>query len=181
MRKSNLRLAKRYSRALFELYDHDKLEHIKAAFFSLRDTWLDNIELREGLTNPAFPMEQRLEACREIAHYVRSDDDRFANFLILLLKNGRLYLIPEVALTFAALVDELRALLNVTVVSAFPLTDDEKGEIVTRMKHDYSPMVSVSWEVDPGLIGGLVVKAGDLVLDGSIQGSLDKIRKNLMA
>ena len=110
MRKSDLRLAKRYSRALFELYDHATLEHIKWALFSLRDTWLDSVELREALTNPSFPMAQRLEALREVASHLRADDEQFVNFLILLLRNDRLQYIPEIAVAFAALVDELHAL-----------------------------------------------------------------------
>ena len=180
MRKSDLRLAKRYSRALFELYEHTVLDHIKWAFFSLRDTWLENTEIREALTNPSYPIAQRLEAIRELSHFLRGDDERFANFLILLLRNNRLQFIPEIASTFAGMVDELHSLLNITVVSAFPLSEQEKGDIVTRMRHEYSPMVSVVWEVNAALIGGLVIKAGDIVLDGSVQGSLDKIRKSLM-
>ena len=180
MRKSDVRLAKRYSRALFELYDHETLEHIKWALFALRDTWLENTDLREALTNPSYPVAQRLEALREIAHHLRGDDEHFVNFLILLLRNNRLQYVPEIAVAFAALVDELHSLLNITVISAFPLSEEEKGDIVTKMRHDYSPLVSVSWEVDHDLIGGLVIKAGDMVLDGSVQGSLEKIRKSLL-
>lgn len=180
VRKSELRLSKRYAKALFELCDHAALDDVKDAFFNLRDTWLDNIELRDALTNPAYPVAQRTEALREISYYIRKDDEHFENFLLLLLRNNRLDLIPDLAKSFAGLVDDFKSMLNVTVVSAFELTDEEKGEILSRMKSDYSPMVSVSWEVNPSIIGGLMIKAGDLVLDGTLQGSLDKIRKSLI-
>ena len=180
MKKSSLRLAKRYARALFELYDHELLEPVKAGIYALRDLWLDNADLREALTNPAYPYPQRMEVLREVAFHARPSDEIFANFMVLLLKNDRLYYIPEIAVAFASLVDELQSLLNVIVVSAFPLSDAEKGEIEGKMRTDYSPMVSVSWEVNPALVGGLVIKAGDLVFDGSVQGSLEKIRKSLM-
>lgn len=180
MKKSDFRLAKRYSRALFDLYDHAVLENVKWAFFSLRDTWQTNTELRDALSNPAYALPQRMEALRELSYIVRKNDERFVNFLSLLLRNNRLYLIPDIAITFAFYVDELHAMLNVTVISAFPLSENEQEEILTRMKSDYSPMVSVSWEVDPGIVGGLIIRAGDLVLDGSVQGSLEKIRKSLL-
>lgn len=180
MKKSDFRVAKRYAKALFELYDHAALEDVKWAFFGLRDTWIANIELRDALANPAYLLAERMEALREVSSMVRNDDERFVNFLFVLLRNNRLYLIPEVAVSFAVLVDELHAMLNVTVVSAFPLSETEQGEILTRMKSDYSPMVSVTWEVNPAIVGGLVIKAGDLILDGSVQGSLEKIRKSLL-
>lgn len=180
MKKSDVRLARRYAKALFELYDHAVLEDVKWAFFGLRDTWLGSAEMRDALSNPSYPVAQRMEALREIAYMLRQDDERFVNFLSLLLRNERLHILPEVAISFATLVDDFQAMLNVTVISAFPLSEEEKKDIVTRMKADYSPMVSVSWEVNPSIVGGLVIKAGDLVLDGSVNGSLEKIRKNLL-
>ena len=86
---------------------------------------------------------------------------------------------PEVSEYFGRLVNELKKVLSLSVVSAFPLSDSERDEIVSRIQNEFGSMASISWEVDPGLIGGLVIKSGDLVLDNSVKGALGKIKLSL--
>lgn len=180
MKRSDLKIAKRYARALFDSYGNSEVEAIKVALQSFAKTFNENEELRTALANPGYPQPQRMEALREIGHFFRQDDEKFFNFLALLLRNGRLLFVADIAMYFSHLVDELRSLLSLTVVSAFPLSDPEKEEIISRIQAEHGSLATIAWEIDPLLIGGLLIKSGDLILDNSIKGSLDKMRKSLL-
>ena len=179
MKGSETKIAKRYARALFDLLDPSSVESVRDALRSFSDLWLESQDLRYAISDPAYAMPQRMEVVREISSHVGQNDERFVNFLMLLLKNSRMDLLPEVAVSFDRLVNELKSILSLSVVSAFPLSESEKGEIVSRIQSEFGSMASVSWEVDPALIGGLVIKSGDLVLDNSVKGALGKIKISL--
>ena len=179
MKASETRLAKRYARALFDLLGPSSVEAVRYSRRAFSDLWLDSQDLRYAISNPSYQMEQRMEVLREISSHVGQDDNRFVNFLMLLLKNSRMDLLPGISEHFGHLVNELKSVLSLSVVSAFPLSDHEKGEIVSRIQNEFGSMASVSWEVDPTLIGGLIIKSGDLVLDNSVKGALGKIKFSL--
>jgi F-type H+-transporting ATPase subunit delta len=105
----------------------------------------------------------------------------FANFLQLLVENDRFGYLPEIGQEFAAAVAQLKKSLALEVVSAFPLPSDERSSLETRIKGEFGAMASISWSVDPLILGGLLIKAGDKLLDGSVGGSLERIRAELVA
>ena len=106
-------------------------------------------------------------------------NDRGKRFVQVLADNKRLPLLPEIQAQFEALRAEEQATLDVTVTSAFPMSEQElerlKGALSKRFERDVS-MVS---EVDNSLIGGAIIRAGDTVIDGSLRGKLDKLAENI--
>ncbi len=100
-------------------------------------------------------------------------------FLALLADNGRLVLLPEIA----GLYDELRAqaenVVRATVTSAAELSDDEVAGIRTALERRFGSAVEVERAVDPALIGGAVINAGDVVIDGSLRGKLARLQSAL--
>ena len=108
-------------------------------------------------------------------------DDKGRNFLRLLADNRRLGFLPEVARLFQTLKDEAEGTVDVTVTSAAAMQDAEREQITAALGRKFGRKVRVHTEVDPSLIGGAVVRTGDLVIDGSIKSRLERMAFELTA
>ena len=97
----------------------------------------------------------------------------------MLATNRRLPLLGEIARQF----DILRALeeqnLDVEVVSAYPLTEAESEHLASVLRNKYEKEVTLTSRVDPNLLGGAIIRAGDTVIDGSVRGKLEKLGESL--
>ena len=106
-------------------------------------------------------------------------NEKARNFVQLLADNGRLLLLPQIAAQYAALRAEVENTIEVTVTSAFPLTA-EQGEKLTRaLTQRLKRTVQLTTTVDPSLIGGAVVRAGDFVVDGSLRGRVERLTNTM--
>ena len=106
-------------------------------------------------------------------------DDEGGNLIRLLVQNGRLALVPEIESLFEALKAEKQRTLNVRVTSAFALKPEQEKSIAAALKAKLGRDVTISSEKDPDLIGGLHIRAGDLVIDGSVRGKLQQLANEL--
>lgn len=180
MSKHNVRIARRYARALYESSKLEELDGVYSALADVTESWRDSIELRAALLNPAVNLEARSSVAREIGSRAFGGRPEVGNFLAILLENGRIETLPEVTEELKRIVDEVKKLLTLEIASAFPLDDGERSSFENRIREKFGTMASISWSIDPSLIGGLVVKHGDRVLDTSIRGSLEGIRAALL-
>jgi F-type H+-transporting ATPase subunit delta len=98
-----------------------------------------------------------------------------ANFIRLLADNRRLGLLPEIAQGFEALRAEAERTVEASVVSAAPLDDAARAALVSALKKRLDREVTLKCETDPRLIGGAVIRAGDLVIDGSVRSKLERL------
>ncbi|MBX7136392.1 MAG: ATP synthase F1 subunit delta [Oligoflexia bacterium] len=180
MSKSSLKVARRYAKALFDLCDKAKLDEMKSALVLFESAWKTNETLRGSMLNPAFPLDNRLAALSQICRQIKPGDQAFENFLALLLKNKRLAVISPIIAEFSAMIDLLKNLLTLEVTSAFELSDQERSSMLSKIQSDCGAMAAVNWKVDRQILGGLLIKAGDKLLDGSIRGSLQRAREQLL-
>ena len=97
------------------------------------------------------------------------------NFLKLLVQNGRVDSLPGIASQFAELVDAERKTVTAQVVSAQELTDAQRNDLLSALEVRLGRSISLSESVDGSLMGGAIVQAGDLVIDGSAAGKLEKL------
>lgn len=101
------------------------------------------------------------------------------NLVRLMVENGRLRLLPQVAVLFDALKADEESTLQAEVVSAFELTSDQKSKIAASLKKRLGREVTVVSTVNATLLGGAIIRAGDLVIDGSASGQLNKLASTL--
>lgn len=181
MRKQSRSIARKYASALFELYQLPQLDALKSSLFEAVRLWEDNSALRESLLNPALPLEERSQALRSLAQLIRPEDTNFSNFLVLLLRNKRLPELRLIADALSGIIDEVKRVLALRISSAFEIPLAEKDLIKSRIESEYGSMASIEWAVDPALIGGMIIKSGDKLLDGSLKGALDRLRVELLA
>ena len=177
------KVAKRYARALFELCQPQDFEPRRNALLHLAKDLEQNRELREALKNPAIPPAQRESVVRDLVQQAKPGDAILANFLATLLSNDRLSALNATIRIFSDMIEQFMRLLALEITSAQSLSDDQRralqSDIQKRVPQEYASMVSVEWKENRDLIGGMVIKAGDKVLDGSLAGSLDRVTRNL--
>jgi F-type H+-transporting ATPase subunit delta len=106
-------------------------------------------------------------------------DSNFAQFLALLVENRRAVLLPDIAALFEELKRESERVLKVTVRSAVPVADGQTDAIKLALKKRFGRDIELEQRVDPSLIGGAVIDAGDLVIDGSVRGRLARLESAL--
>ena len=106
-------------------------------------------------------------------------DEEGANFVKLLLQNGRMTLLPDIASIYEEMRAEDEGYIEVEVVTAYPFEKDAQKKLSTKLEKNLKKKIHMNVTVDKSLIGGVLVRAGDRVIDGSVRGQLQNLRKAL--
>ncbi|PAV26868.1 F0F1 ATP synthase subunit delta [Tamilnaduibacter salinus] len=104
----------------------------------------------------------------------------FRNFLTILSDNRRLLLLPQVAALFQALRAEQDRTVDVTLTSPYELSDEQQQKLKEALAKRLDRQVSLTADSDESLIGGLVIRAGDTVIDASVRGRLNRLSETLL-
>jgi F-type H+-transporting ATPase subunit delta len=182
----NNTIARPYAQAIFEVaQEHGTLAEFSASLAAAREL-LGDEQVVEFLARPSLSDDQRLEFLRGLFAKAAGETSVFAggsqhgtNFFRLLLENRRVAVLPEIADQFEALKAELENTIDVTVTSAGPVSDRQKDEISTALRERLGRDVNVEVEIDETLIGGAVIRAGDVVIDGSLRARLEGLANAL--
>ena len=103
------------------------------------------------------------------------------NFIRLLAESKRLPFLPEISQLFDQLKAEAERVVDVSITSAAPMNGDEADKLVAALERRFNRKVRMQTDVDPSLIGGAVVRAGDLTIDGSVKARLTRLAHDLTA
>lgn len=103
------------------------------------------------------------------------------NFIKVMAENHRLLALPEVLTSFTALKAEYEKEATVDVISATPLTSVQQDKLAAALAQRLARKVKLNCSVDPAVVGGMLIKAGDMVIDGSIRGKLDRLATALQS
>lgn len=134
-------------------------------------------KVKAALTSPALTAEQQVSTLAEICG---SDlGEKAKNFVSLLAENKRLLLLPVIAEQFENLKNKQEQLSQVTITSAFDLAEGTQSDLAKALEKKLNCSVEVSTTVDNNLIGGAIIRAGDLVIDSSVRGRLSKLTESM--
>ena len=181
----NNTIARPYAQAVFELAnDAGQLERWSAAL-ELAGQLLADGQVAEFLSSPSLTNEQRLEFLSGLFasagnKVLDGKNKRGTNFLKLLLENGRAAVLPEIAEHFEVLKAKIENVVDVTVTSSVPLNKDQKNTISKALRERLGRDVKLETAIDENLIGGAVIRAGDVVIDGSLRARLDGLSTALI-
>lgn len=172
-------IARPYAKAAFEeARDRGRLgpwsEALRTAAAVISDPRVETL-----LGNPRVTAEELAGLVTEIAGAQLDEEGR--NFVRTLADNHRLAVLPEISALFDELKAEAEGIIDVTVTSAAPLDDAQRGKLVAALERRLKRSVRLQCATDPALIGGAVLRAGDMVIDGSLRGKLERIAYELTA
>ena len=168
-------LAGRYATALFELArDERKLEAVGTSMASMKQALAESEDLRTLTTSPIVSRDEALAAIGGVAKSLKLDP-LTANFLGVLAQNRRLGQLGAIIRAFNQLAAAHRGETTAEVTSARPLNDDQVAALKSNLKGRLGRDVNVDLSVDPSILGGLVVKVGSQMIDGSIRTKLNTL------
>ena len=172
-------IAKRYSRALFNLAREEKaIEQYGIELDGFNQVLQDIPDLGSALRNPLYPesvkktLFQKVAARMELSPIMNS-------FLNLLVEKGRIQHLPEIADYYHRLIDEYSGISRAKVKAAVKLRDAEIEEIAAALEKKMGKKIVVEFEQDDSLLGGVFAQIGDFVLDGSIKRQLINFKESL--
>jgi F-type H+-transporting ATPase subunit delta len=168
-------LAGRYATALFRLARNErKLEAVGASLAALRQAQDESDDLRELTTSPLIGRDDAVKGIGAVAAAMKLDPIT-SNLLGVLAQNRRLAQLPSVIRAFNQLAARHRGETTAEVTSARPLDDDQLAALKANLKSRLGRDVAVDLAVDPAILGGLVVKVGSQMIDGSIRTKLNNL------
>lgn len=171
--------AKRYAKAVFSLgVDSGEFERIGQEIGAVVSAIDTDESLRGILLNPQHDAETKRAVVIGISEK-KGFSPTTKNFLVLLVDKGRLSLLPDMYRSYQGLSDEKAGRMKAAVVTASQVSEPVIAEIIASLEKKTGKKVSLTSEVDPSLIGGMVIRVGDIIYDGSIKTQLNKLRDNI--
>jgi F-type H+-transporting ATPase subunit delta len=170
-------IAQVYGRSLFEVAsEHGKLDELREQLGQFADALTDNHELAVFFFSPYFSTEEKKEGLRSA---VEGADEELMNFLELLIENHRMPAIFRIRNQYDALWDKENKQLPVEVTSAVELDQDTVSEIGKRIGEATGQKVNLTTHIEPDILGGMVLRVGNSILDASIRNRLEQLRKQV--
>lgn len=166
-------LARPYAKAVFaEAQEKDALDAWSADLALLAACAAD-ADMAEVLVHPSLTAQQQAQALIDVCGDKLNDAAK--NLVAVLADNKRLPLLPEITVMYEELKAQLQNTVDVVVTSAYELNSEQADKLAQALKAKLNCDVRLTSNVDESLIGGAIIRAGDLVIDGSVTGKLSKL------
>jgi F-type H+-transporting ATPase subunit delta len=175
----NLAIARRYAKALLLIGKEDgQTEQYRQELEGVANLMSQQQELADTVSNPLYNLEERQKVFKGVIDKLDLSSV-MSSFMMLLFDKGRVSFIASINDFFQKLADELKGVASASLVSATELSAETIEKIRSALSKKTGKEITLEVEQDPGLIGGIVTKIGDLVLDGSIKTQLLNMRESL--
>jgi len=169
--------ARPYARAVFELATSESANAAWSDALALMSALVVHDDMREMLDSPTLGADQKAQLLIDVCDGKLSATQQ--NLLRTLAENGRFALLPDIAALYEVMRAEAESKIEALVKSAHPLSEAQQQSIIAALKKKLGREVTLVTEVDATLIGGVVIRAGDLVIDGSAQAKLASLGQAL--
>jgi len=170
-------VAEVYARSLFEVaQEHERLDEVREQLDQYAAALNDHRQMAVFFFSPYFSTEEKKHA---LERAIEGADPIFMNFLEALVERHRMPAIFQIRAAYERLWDEENKLLPVQITSAVALGEETVRSIGDRISEQTGQTVELSSRVDPDLIGGIVLRVGNVILDASIRNRLNQLRKTV--
>jgi len=170
-------IAQVYARSLFQVAkEQSKLDDIREQLGEFADALEENRSLTTFFFSPYFSTEEKKDGLHKA---VEGEDEIFGNFLELLLEKHRMPLIHRIRRDYDGLWREEHKLLAVQVTTAIELDEDIVKSLGDRISESTGRQIELTSEVKPEIIGGIVLRVGNSILDASIRNRLEQLRRQV--
>ena len=170
-----------YATALADIVlEQGAAEPARKQLEDFRVAYAESAELRNFLASPAVTREakhgviEKLAARLGLSKIIR-------NFLFVIVDNQRIQLLPEIVESFEQVLQKRQGVAEAAVASAVQLNDGQKSALVRTLERLSGKKIQAKYSLEPGLLGGAVVRIGDTIYDGSLRSQLNQLRTRLAA
>jgi F-type H+-transporting ATPase subunit delta len=177
---SNETIARRYSAALADVViKSGETDNVRTELAGWATLLAANPDLANVFSNPAISHSNKEKVLDGLIAKTKPANST-ANFLKVLLQNGRLADLPEINTKFDSVLEERRGVVSAEITSARALPDAERADFETNLQRLTGKQVNVNYRVDPEIIGGVVTRIGSTVYDGSVKTKLENLKEQLV-
>ena len=170
-------IAQVYARSLFEVaQEHDKLDEVRDQIGQFADALGESRELQTFFFSPYFSTEEKKKG---LDTALDGADETVENFLGLLIENHRMPALFRVRRELDAMWQDVNRLLPVQITSAVDLDDAVTSQIGDEIGRQTGRKIELTSTVDPDVLGGLIVRVGNSILDASVRTRLERLRKQV--
>jgi F-type H+-transporting ATPase subunit delta len=176
--QGDYRAARRYARALFQAtLKTGEVEAVAASLDGIAHAAKNSPQFMNVMRHPLITRERK----KELLHHIFDGrvEPVVEHFLFLLIEKDRSIILPDIAAQFRQLLDEYKREVDAEAVSAVPLSGEQTEALKTRLEATTGYKVRLQTRVDERLLGGLVVRVGDRLFDGSIASRLQQVEEQL--
>jgi len=174
-------IARPYAKAIFEHALGDKKLVEWSEYLLILSQAVLAPQALDFITNPASTEEQQIELLQSVCSSKVKEDQSLNNLIALLATNKRLLLLPEIKVLYEAHRAGHEKTLDVDVISFSEVSSAQQQKIIESLSKRLQRKVLLKISIDPSLLGGAIIRAGDLVIDGSVRGKLNKLSTGLAA
>ncbi|OUR65782.1 F0F1 ATP synthase subunit delta [Methylophaga sp. 42_25_T18] len=170
-------IARPYANAAFAIAQEKNELKAWSDLLAILSQCVADPKMQSIITSPAVSDEQVISVFADIAGEMSGDAQ---NFLALLAENNRLQLLDKIAVIFEELREEAEQIMTADVTSARALTTEQEKNISAALKKRLGRDVTLNVDVDESLLGGAIIRAGDLIIDGSALGKLNRLANAIL-
>ncbi len=170
---------RRYAEAAFQVATRDGTVERWRSDLQMAAAIVADHKVGRALANPSIPLEERTASAGRTFGKIVSPP--VLNLIGLMLRRGRIEALPQLATEFRRLDHARQGITLATATSASPLSPDEVKALTKQMEQYTGGRIELNVEVDPSLLGGLVVQVGDRLIDGSVRSRLERLRNQLVS
>ena len=174
----NSTIARPYAQAAFDIANEKGDLKSWSDMLQLIAAVTSDAVMSDMISNPSIEREKIVEIIVDVCG--NNLNDLAKNFVKVLAENGRLNVAEEIALGYEEHRAEAEKTVEAEVTSAFPLSDAQVKSMTEALKKRLGREVTLNASVDKSIVGGAVIRAGDLMIDGSVSGQLEKLATSLM-
>jgi len=173
-------IADRYANALLKTFAESKaIEKARRELQALADAYTSSEEFRRFLLNPKMPIALKKKIL--ISALKEKLSEEVLNLLLLLIQKKRQNVLPELAQRYAELCDQIKGVEYVEVIAAVPVSPSLQPRLREAIQKFSLRQVDIHYKIEPEIVGGLIVKLGDKVIDASLKRRFDEMKRNLLA
>ena len=169
--------ARPYARAAFEYASSKSEINQWAEMLGFCAVVADDATMKAALDQPSLNRQQAADLFNEVC--TDQLDEHGKNFIKLLSENDRISLLPDIAVLFHHYQADAEGTVYAQLISALDVSDEQVQAISASLAKRLGKKISMTTSIDPSLIGGAIIRAGDMVIDGSVRGRLEKLSSTL--
>ena len=170
-------VARPYAQAAFQFANTHNTSSDWSEMLSLLAAIADDDSMRELIDSPHITSTQLADLFIQVGG--EHVNEKCANFIRVLAANGRLKLLPEIAALFEIQRRDAEGTVQAQLVTAYPASESQQAAIIASLRKRLGREIELSCSTDAGLLGGAIIRAGDLVIDGSVRGKLERLGTSL--